>query len=155
MSRTTHARQAFSLVEMCVVMTIIAIAAAITVPRYASSLDNYRVSFAARKVAADIELAQANARAQSAGRSVVFTTSSNSYQIQGLAGQDGHGATYTVLLTSAPYNATLYSASFAGTSQISFDGYGAPSGAGSVVVKSGQASKTINVDGQTGACSIP
>src|SRR3954451_23186913 len=63
---------AFTLFELMIVILIIWIAAAVAVPRYASSVGRYRAEFAAKRVAADLNLARARAKAASSTRNVTF-----------------------------------------------------------------------------------
>lgn len=152
MARTSRNADAFSLLEMVIVMALVAIISAIAIPRYSSSLQNYRASFAARKIAADIAMAQNSARAVSASRTVVFT-STTGYGVSGVGAQDGGSGAYTIDLSADPFHASV-KVDFAGTAQVTFDGYGHPDNAGSITVYAGQATRSITVDGQSGACTI-
>src|SRR5438309_4389160 len=105
--RSEH--RAFSLIELCLVIAIIAVVSAIALPRYSNGIYNYRALVAAKRVAADLQMAQTRARMSSASRVVTFTLSSSSYQIAGEADLKSAGSTYTVALTESPYRSTLSS----------------------------------------------
>src|SRR5437762_6551307 len=79
--------RAFSLIEMVLVLTIIAIASAIAVPRYVGSIARYRAETAARRVAADLALAASHAADSGKTQSVVFVA--RSYQMPGMQHLDG------------------------------------------------------------------
>ena len=142
----THNR-AFSLIELVIVIVIIGIIAAIAVPRYASSLDNYRASLAARKVAADVAMAQAVARAASRSVTVTFDPALDHYTIEG-------GQSQRVNLSDAPFSSSVQADFGAGGSALVFDGYGRNNNPGILRLRSGQAQRTVTVDPVTGACTI-
>lgn len=153
MNHRARANPAFTLLELVTVLALIAIASAIAVPRYASSLDNYRASLAARKVAADIAMAQAAARAASRTVTLTFDPPNARYAVAGTTVQNTPGP-YTVNLSEAPFSATLQADFGGGGAKIGFDGYGTPDNPGTVRLRSGQAQKLVTVDAVTGACSI-
>ena len=151
----TH--RAFSLIELMLVIAIISVFGAIAIPRYANSLQQYRAHLAAKRVATDLKMAQFRARALSTSRTVTFTVTGSSYQIAGETDLIRSGTTYTVQLLDLPYRATITSAQFgaaAGTSSISFNGFGMPNNGGSITVVSGNFTKTVTVAPLTGAISI-
>lgn len=141
----------FTMIELAATLVIMSVLVALAVPRYANSLNHYRVDSAARRIAADLALTQNRARMLSDSQSIVFSTSLNRYHIPGYADPDKPTATYTVRLAEAPYFVTLTTASFNGGPSVSFNGYGVPSSAGSVIV-SGASSyqKTILINADTG-----
>jgi prepilin-type N-terminal cleavage/methylation domain-containing protein len=146
-------RSAFSLLELLIVLVLVGIISAIAVPRYASSLDNYRASVAARKVAADLAMTQSSARAGSRAQTLAFVSSGQSYRVEGLAALDGVPDRYAVNLSEPPYSSRA-TVDFAGTLSVTFDGYGTPSSGGTVLLRSGQARRTVTLDAHTGACRI-
>ena len=148
-------RRAFTLAEIIVVILIISVLAAVAMPRYALAISRYRVAMAEQRVLADLALVQAVAKTSSTGQSVLFSTTSNNYQLTGYAGPLNGPAqsTYTVSLTPDPYDATLVSASFNSTAQLTYDRFGQPSSGGTVVIQVGVYQKTITVDPNTGRAS--
>jgi len=146
-------RKAFTLIELVMVIAIIAVLAAIAMPRYAASLARYRLDAAARRVVADLTMAQTRARITSASQTVTFSTATSQYTLAGMADPEHPSATYAVRLSDDPYSATIYSCSFTNAA-VTFNGYGLPDGAGAVIIQSGSMSKTVVVDADTGVASI-
>lgn len=153
-SRPNRPAGGFTLVELVVVVAVVAVAAAIAVPRYTSSLSRYRADMAARRIAADLGMARNRAKVQGATQTVVFTPTTETYTLPGVAGLDNPSATYTVVISSDPYKADLVSASFGGSATASFNGYGAPAAGGSVVVQAGSTQKTVLLDANTGEAKV-
>jgi prepilin-type N-terminal cleavage/methylation domain-containing protein len=144
----------FSIVELALVLAIISVLAGIAAPRYARSLARYRADMAARRIAADLSLAQSRARSSSTSQAIVFDVTNNQYTIPGLANPDNRSQTYVVNLKDEPYLATIGTASFGGASTLTFNGYGDPANSGSITITSGDWTKTITLSGDTGSISI-
>jgi prepilin-type N-terminal cleavage/methylation domain-containing protein len=144
-------RRAFTLVELILVAAIIAVISGIAVPRYSASLSNFRARTAARRLAADIALAQSQARATSASKQIEFTAAG--YTIKGIAGLDG-AATYTVDITQDPYRAKLTTSFLPTSTVLTFDGYGWPDRGGTITIGSGSATREITVDSTSGRATI-
>jgi len=144
----------FSLVELIIVLVILGVVAAIAAPRYASALCRYRADCAARRIVADLGLAQARARQTSQGQTLVFDLAANQLRIAGLPDLDRHSSDYTVRLGGAPYQAKIVSADFGGDSTIVFNGYGIPDSGGSVVVEVGDVQRTVVVSPATGKAQV-
>ena len=142
----------FSLIELVFVLAVASVAAAIAVPRYASASARYRANFAARRVAADLELAAATARNVSASRTVTFSEDGR-YTIDSTADLDRGGNTYRVRLDAEPYRVNRIKASFGSDSAVTFDGYGTPNTDGVVVVEVGSVQRTVSLD-PTGMASV-
>jgi type II secretion system protein H len=149
-------RDGFTAVELAIVVIILAIVAAAAVPKYADALNRFRVDAAARRIAADLATAQARARATSSSQTILFTLppQGSQYQIAGMKDPDRPAATYTVNLADSPYQVTLSSASLGGDSTLIYNGYGIPDSGGTVVVGSGQYTKTVTIDATTGMAAI-
>ncbi len=147
-------RSAFSIVELVFVLTIMAIVCAIAVPRYAGATQDYQIGMAAQRIVSDLALAQNRANYGSTSVTLTFNTTSNSYQIAGMTDPDRPTQTYTVNLNVEPYRSTLVSASFGGSNQITFDGYGTPTQGGTVIITSGAQQHTITVDPTSGRAFI-
>jgi len=144
----------FSLLEVLLVLAIIGIAAAVAAPRYGRAGARYRADLAARRVAADLCLAQAQAQAVSAARTVLFSAATDRYQLVGISSPDGAPGDYAVILSAEPYKADLVSADFSGVSQVIFSGWGLPNNGGTVVISAGGQQRTVVVDGATGKVSV-
>lgn len=144
----------FSLIELVLVVAIMAVFAAIAAPRYGQASGRYRLDLAARRVAADLKMAQSYAKAASSSRAVVFAVETDQYQLSGIPAPDGATGDYTVSLSAEPYQADLTAVSFNHTSQVVFSGWGLPGCGGTVTLAVGSQQKTIAVDGGTGQISI-
>lgn len=147
------AARGFTLVELVVVLVIVSIMTAIAAPRYANATSRYRAEMAARKVAADLALAQSRARIQSAAQTVRFDTVAQSYTLPTMVDADHPASTYMVDLTQPPYRATVTLGLNSATA-IVFNGYGMPDCGGRIVLQSGGATKVVTVDASTGGIQI-
>ena len=152
--RAAASPAAFSLVELLLVITIIAIIAAMAVPRYGQSVARYRAQCAARRVAADLTLARAAAKAASHGRIVTFNTVAGSYTLGAVKHLDHAPQPYTVTLGDSPYHAQLYYADFGGAPQAEFDMYGAPKWSGTVIVRVGEFEQTVALSRDDGSVTV-
>ncbi len=146
---------AFSLPEVVMVVFLMAVAAALAMPRYTNSLNVYRANLAARRVAADLALARQAAWASGSRRIVTFTPSSGQYRVEGVGGLDNPASAYVVSLPAGPYRATLHSVNFAGEANVAFDGYGFPNRGGTIVVQAGSQRRTVLLDANTGSAIVP
>ncbi|MGE5607763.1 MAG: GspH/FimT family pseudopilin [Bacillota bacterium] len=140
----------FTLVEVVLVVTIIGIVAGIAVPRYANALHTYRAAAAAQRIAADLALVQAHAKATSSTKTITFNVGSNSYDLPSDPGLARLQGGYTVRLGGAPYRVKLESADFNHSASVSFNGFGIPNSGGSVVISVGNKVRTVTVDASTG-----
>ena len=131
--------------ELIIAMSLMAIVAAVAMPRYASSVGRYRADAAARRVAADLTLAQAKAKASSAGQSVTFNAAAGTYTVTGVRNLDHPGSVYTVDLAGDPYRVTIGYADFGGAPQAQFNMFGTPQWGGTVVVRAGDHSRTVRL----------
>jgi len=140
----------FSLLEMVLVLVILAIAAAIAVPRHAAAVARYRTEAAARRIAADLVQARSLARQTSRDQTVVFDTAADCYTLVGFDDPDRPGRPYTVALAEAPYHANLTGVAFGEEASVTFDGFGAADQSGKVAVQVGGYRWTVTVDGESG-----
>ena len=148
------AAAAFSLFELLFVIAIIAIVAAMAMPRYGRSVARYRADCAARRVAADLALARAGAKASSADRVVTFNTVAGSYTLAGVRHLDHAASPYTVALSDAPYPAQLHYADFGGAPQAQFDMYGAAKWGGQVIVRVGEFQRVVALSRDDGSVTV-
>jgi prepilin-type N-terminal cleavage/methylation domain-containing protein len=153
----TEPRRGFTLVEVVIVMVVMVIVAAIAIPKYGNSLSQYRADLAARRLAADLGLAQASARASSSSRSVTFRPAENGYGISGVNDLDRAGSPYAVMLSASPYYAALGSIAFTDSNndnQVVFDGFGVPDSGATIQVICKSARRTVTLNAATGAASV-
>jgi type II secretory pathway pseudopilin PulG len=142
------------LVEVMLVVLILAVLASIALPRYAGALARYRAETAARRIVADLELAQAKARTGSASQAIAFDVARNSYAIEGMADLNKLTQAHAVSLASPPYQATLTQAALGNDARLVFNGYGVPDSGGTVAVRCGSVSKTVSIDATTGRATV-
>ena len=144
----------FSLVELVLVVLIIAIMAAVAVPRFAASATRNRVDAAANRLAADFRLAQRAARLSSASRSISVVVDADAYRLPELAGLDRATDQYEVRLGDPPYEVQIIQIDLGGDAVLTFDGYGVPDSKGEIVIQAGSEQRTIQVAAETGEVSI-
>ena len=130
-------------------LAILAVFTTLAAPRYGRATGRYRADLAARRVLADLRLAQSCAKAASSSRTVSFTTATNQYQLLNVPAPDGASGDYKVVLSAEPYRASLTSVSFA-DAKVTFTGWGLPDQAGTVVLAAGSEQRTVAVDNVTG-----
>ncbi len=148
-------RCAFSLLELVIILVTIALLSAIAVPRYADALVRYRVNLAADRVMRDLQWAAAHAKATGADVVLAFDLADNAYTSAELDDPDQPGSGYAVALGEPPYEAAITAADFAGSAQVTFNGYGTPSASGFIAVTVGDRTQKVTLDAATGEVSIP
>jgi Tfp pilus assembly protein FimT len=137
-------------------MAVIAVLAAIAAPRYAMASARYRADWTARRIAADIGLAQTLAGATGSSKTVHFSVQDNTVQVIGASGLDGAStSTYRVALSDPPYEARLMSVTLPNSTDIAFNGWGQVNHGGTVVLRVGQEQRTLTVDGSSGKVTWP
>jgi type IV fimbrial biogenesis protein FimT len=146
-------RGALTIIELVIVVMIMGIMAAVAMPTFFESLLYHRVESAARRLKSDLELARHTARLKSAAQSITFTGASYALSAA-VEGLDDPNATYAVDLSAAPFELSSVTANFNGSNTISFDGYGAPSSSGTVVLTLQGHRSTVTLDGTTGEVTI-
>jgi type II secretion system protein H len=146
---TTTTSGGFCLLEILLVLAIVAIFTAMAAPRYGRASGRYRADLAARRITADLRLAQSTAKAASSSRTVSFSGATDQYQLSNVPALDGASGDYTVDLSAPPYQAVLTNVSFSG-SQITFNGWGLPDKGGTVMLSAGAEQRTVVVEAATG-----
>jgi prepilin-type N-terminal cleavage/methylation domain-containing protein len=144
---------AFSLIELVIVLLVISVFAAVSVPTYFDSLLFHRVESAARRVKSDLELVRQTARLTSSAQ--MFTVTGMTYTTSSaITALDRPGQTYFVDLSQSPYELDVLAANFGGFTEVSFNGYGTPSSGGTVVLQAQDHQCTVTLNGTTGHVSI-
>jgi len=147
----------FTLVELALVAAIVVIIGAMAIPRFAGAANRYRVESAARRVAVDLALARSQALAASQAQQVTFQIHSSSYALKNVAPSDPSASgDYTADLAADPYRSRIVSVfgDTTGPVVLSFDGYGSPSTAGTIIVESGGVKRSVVLDITTGKATV-
>lgn len=156
MHRTlSRPRLGFTIVEAVLAVLIMGILAAVAVPKFARTLESYRVDAAAKRIQYDLKLARQAAISSSSSTTVQFTPAAGKYDILGVTDSNHPHSTYSVDLTVSPYQVVLTSADLGGDTLVIFDLYGRPDSGGTIAVRSGNITQTITVDADTGRATIP
>lgn len=145
---------AFTLVELVITMSLVAVVAAIAIPRYAASAVRFRADAAARRVVADLARTAQLARLTSTTQTIEFRPGSHSYFIANDRSLTNNSAGSLVDLTDSPYGALMKEADFDGARTVSFNGFGMAGASGHVVLKVGTEQRTIVFDNASGQTTI-
>lgn len=157
-NRNRPARGGYTLAEILVVVMILSIAAAMVIPNVISTSDMQAVG-AARIIASDLQYAQSVAVTTQVPVTVQFDPASESYSLRNTSGLLIHPMTksgYTIRFSSlGGYDRLdLSSASFGGTSSVTFDEMGSANSSGTVVVQAGAHVYRITVAPTTGKVTV-
>ncbi len=136
---------------------IVGVISAAAMPRLASSQFNARADATARRLVADLQLAQTRARIMSKPQTVTFDKLLGTYTINGMTDPDRPGSAYVVKLGDPPYQAALADVQFGvDPPVIGFDQYGmpVPAAGGYVLIEAGKRQRTITVEANTGRVSF-
>lgn len=133
------------MVELVIVVLVMGILAGVAAPKYADSLDYYRVESASKRIAADLRYARALAIRTAAEQKVAFDTATGSYALPGAADINTGGAGYTVSLAGEGYPADIQTASFSGAATVTFDHQGDTHTRGGLAVRSGSQARYVLV----------
>lgn len=146
----------FTLIELIIVVLIIGIMAAVTLPTFSRSLVYYRAEAAAERIQVDLELAKKRALTSNTAQVVSFNVASDRYSLPGVENLDHPGTVYEVDLSGHPYTAQLVSAAFddAADADVEFNAYGVPDSAGTVVIRVGSEQRTVVVDPNSSVTEI-
>ncbi|MEW6253358.1 MAG: GspH/FimT family pseudopilin [Planctomycetota bacterium] len=143
-ARAPARRDAFSLVELVLIIAILAVMASVAAPRFSNSINRQRLDAAARRIVADLEIARRRAEQASAGQRVVFSAApASSYRLVGMADPDHPAREFIVQL--ADHGVYIVTADFGGDAELVFNGYGSPDSGGSIVIQAGRARRTVSL----------
>ena len=157
-SRSRIVRGGYTLAEILVVVMILSIAAAMIIPNVISTSDMQAVG-AARIIAADLQYAQSVAVTTQVPVTVQFDPASESYSLRNTSGLLIHPMNktgYTIRFSSlSGYDRLdMSSASFGGTTSVTYDEMGSANSSGTVVVQAGAHVYQISVAPATGKVTV-
>ncbi|MCC6682981.1 MAG: prepilin-type N-terminal cleavage/methylation domain-containing protein [Phycisphaeraceae bacterium] len=141
---------AFTLIELLLVLAVMSVAAAVAVPRYAGSVQRYRLDAASRHLAAQFDLAQRYARAH--GKTVTLATDTTDNLVR-FSDADGNIVSDTQL-DESPFIAVLTSVKIANGTTLQFDGYGKPNTTAKLVIAVGDKQRAVTYDSTTEQMSV-
>ncbi|MEM8945430.1 MAG: GspH/FimT family pseudopilin [Planctomycetota bacterium] len=147
-------RRGMTVIELSITVLVMGILAAVVAPSYVAAINRYRVDLAASRIVADLRFAQAESQRIGQTRTVQFDVSNDRYTLVDVADIDNSASTYVVELVDDPFLASLVSASFGFSANVSFDMFGRPDSSGAVVVQAGGIQKTVDLTAD-GTVSIP
>jgi prepilin-type N-terminal cleavage/methylation domain-containing protein len=145
---------AYTLIELVIVLLVVGILAATAAPKYSESLASFRLQAVAHRIAGDIGHARRTAQQNSSMQTISFDVDTNSYTLSGVTSIDRRSQGYQFSLGQTEYSCQLVSANFNGSPVLTFDVYGRPQSAGSIVVQYGGATRNITVN-DVGQVSSP
>lgn len=145
-------RCAFSLIELMMTLTVMAIVAAIAIPRVANMMRRERLNQAGRRLCADIQLARVQAIRDKANTTVSFSPATKVYLVNGQKGNRVSTETYRVQLSRAKgAEVDLVSADFgSGVTDLVFTKFGVPVTGGTIVISDGREKQILTVSASSG-----
>lgn len=151
--------EAFTIIEILIVVVILAIAAMTALPMFTSAA-SVQVRSAANMIASDLEYAKSLAISKAQNFSVVFDQGADSYRIEDQAGNIiAHpvkkGFDYVIDFQDVGLDRVdVTGADFNGASSVTFDFLGSPNDGGDITIQGGTITMTISVEPVTGYISI-
>jgi prepilin-type N-terminal cleavage/methylation domain-containing protein len=144
----------FTLLELVIVTVVVAIAAAVAIPRFSNYIGGQRADGAARRIVADLRVAQQRAKYSAAAMTVNFDGAGGRYELVGMNHPDHPDQPYIVTIGDEPYRAKFLNIVLGADTSIIFDGYGNPDSGGQIRVAVGDAGRLIDIDATTGRISF-
>lgn len=143
-------RRAVTLVELVIVMVIVAILAAMAMPRFANVMRRQRLDAASRRIMDDLRAARFAAISQKKEHGMTFVLAKQSYVWH--EGNEADSEDEVVRFDEPPYQRIqLRDASFAdGSPKVTFDHLGLPDSGGQIVLADGAEKVVLVVSPTTG-----
>lgn len=146
---------AFTIIELVIVSSIIAVVSSMAILGYSRALAAYRVDMAARQFSADVTFMRSMARTTSQPRSMSFFLKGNQYTIMRSNGVGSWiGDQPSVSISDAPYKCKLVSVTYVGGSSLASDGFGNLKGGAVIKISSGQQTRTLTVNSPSGSVDV-
>lgn len=148
------AATAFTLIELMLVVAIIAIFAAMVLPRVSTTTPAFRASLAAQALAADMELLRTSARARGTSTTLTISADGSTYTLTGLA-RPGQSTSYnrTIRLSDGPFFSAVDPTTIP-SSPITFSADGTPSQSLVFRIISKGHTKTLTLSRQSSSITI-
>lgn len=134
-------RNAFSTIELLIVLSIIGLTTAIAAPRYFSSMRRVKLERAASLIAADLARARDNARAFGFDQTIAFSTERYSITTRTAAGTTSK----TINLTKDPFENAVAALRTGAANSVTFNQYGMPSNTIVIALRSGTVIRVLQV----------
>jgi prepilin-type N-terminal cleavage/methylation domain-containing protein len=147
-------RDAFSMIELVVVLMILGILAATAMPTFYRTLEQQRLESAARRVRQDLEQLRQTARTLSKTETLTATSATAYTLSSDVQGLDHKNLSYAIDLALAPYYVSNITTSTGFPAQVSFDGFGTTTTSGNIIMRLGAFQRTLTLDSSTGQVSI-
>lgn len=144
----------FSLLELTLVACILAVLAAVAIPRFGASLARQRLDAAAQRVRGDLLFAQTRARQSSTPQVFAVNSAAATYRLVGAPDPDHPAGVYEVRLGDAPYEVAVTDVDFGGDARLRFDGFGVPDSGGTLALRCGRQARLVTLASDTGTVTI-
>lgn len=144
-----------TLLDMVITLLLLGIVAALITPRFFGLLCNYRADAAAARITADLRSARSEARTSGTTVQVSFDTAADRYTIAPASPLPSGPSARTILLNEYPWVTDISKADFGGASTVTFDAWGQSDVSGVVSVTSGEVTRSVVLDSETGRVSTP
>jgi type II secretion system protein H len=145
---------AFTLIEMVMVLVIVAVVASLATPRLARAMVKYRLARAARQVVADLDHARTRARSTAKAQTVQFDPAENQIRLPGAPDPDDPAAEYVTDLAEEPYRTHILSAEFDSDREVIFSGLGECDSGGTVQIRSGDQTATVRLHASSSQAEV-
>jgi prepilin-type N-terminal cleavage/methylation domain-containing protein len=150
---TPSNRRGFTLIDLAVTVAVLAVVAAIALPRFGSASARYKLEAASTRIVSDLSLASVHASAQAETRTIVFDTARDEYRMIGIDSRGGSASRW-VDLGGEPFTANLVTADFESQPRLDISGHGLAESDGLIVVAVGRRAKRITVTEGSSAITV-